>query len=74
MPPIVILFSQIADKLKDLQDKYPGSYIICYGDFNVSPDDLLDRFPPRITQSNQNRNLVQLLCTDLILDLIHGVF
>lgn len=60
-------FNETITKLTELQQKYNGSHIILCGDFNECPDDMLDRYLPRLNQISQNNNLISLLCSNLSL-------
>ena len=62
-----ILFRDLSNKLKNMKDKYKDAYIILSGDLNECPNDLEDRFPPRVTHSPQGNNLISSLCSDLSL-------
>ena len=60
------LFDLIANKVKSLQTKYPGSFTILAGDYNVAPNDAVDRYPAKLTHGSLN-NIISSLCTDLSL-------
>lgn len=62
-----ILFYEVISKLKELQCKYSDSYTILCGDFNECPDDSVDRFPPKLSQTSQCTNLISSFCSSLSL-------
>ncbi len=41
------MFKEICDTITHLKKKYKDGFVIIGGDFNVAPDDSVDRFPPK---------------------------
>lgn len=52
---------------RDLKGKYGNALIILSGDFNECPDEIEDRYPPRVARSSQGSDLISSLCSDLSL-------
>lgn len=48
------LFGTLEDKISLCQTKYPNSKLILGGDFNVTQDDTLDRWPPKRSPNINN--------------------
>lgn len=60
-----VFFSDLTSKIFELQNKYTNAQMILAGDFNETPDNLIDRFPPRISQGSKTNSIISSLCTQL---------
>lgn len=60
-----VLFSDLATKMLDYQNKYTNAKLIVAGDFNEAPDNLMDRFPSRLSQGPKANNIISSLCNKL---------
>lgn len=40
--------------MKELHSKFPTDYIVVGGDFNVTPDDWMDRWPSKFSSEHKN--------------------
>lgn len=65
-----ILLDVVEDKLVLYMDKYPEASLIIGGDFNITQNDTLDRWPPR--QSNSNSKLKAFMDRYDIIDIWRG--
>lgn len=61
------LFTDISLKLSQLQETAPNAKLIIAGDFNETPDTLMDRFPGKFRPQCQSSNIIDSLCNDLSL-------
>lgn len=48
------LLHQISTVIKELYTKFPTDYIVVGGDFNVTPDEWLDRWPSKFSREHKN--------------------
>jgi len=55
------LFDEISSIIRDFKRLFPTDNIVIGGDFNVTPDDTLDRHPPKSSNLPLNQTLWSLI-------------
>lgn len=63
------LLYQITTVLKELQQKFSSDHILVGGDFNLTPDEWLDRWPTKYNHSHPNRTLDNFIKQNKLVDL-----
>ncbi len=48
------LLETITDVINDLKARYPTEYVLIGGDFNMTPDEFMDRHPSKLSSSHIN--------------------
>ncbi len=48
------LLETITDVINDLKARYPTEYVLIGGDFNMTPDEFMDRHPFKLSSSHIN--------------------
>uniref|UniRef100_A0AAY4ASN6 Endonuclease/exonuclease/phosphatase domain-containing protein n=1 Tax=Denticeps clupeoides TaxID=299321 RepID=A0AAY4ASN6_9TELE len=57
-----LLLSKLTDVFSELKDIYKSNFIVVGGDYNLTPDDCLDRCPSRFHREiNGNKDFVSLI-------------
>lgn len=56
-----IFFSDLVSKIFELQEKYTNVQMILSGDFNETPDSLIDRFLPRVSWGSKTNGIISSL-------------
>lgn len=54
---------KITNVISELKVRYPTSYILVGGDWNMTPDEWVDRMPPRLCKPNCNE-IIKSFTTD----------
>lgn len=57
------LMEKITNVISELKVRYPTSYILVGGDWNMTPDEWVDRMPPRLCKPNCNE-IIKSFTTD----------
>ncbi len=56
------LFSELLDVIVELRTLYPTDNIILGGDFNIVPEEVIDRYPSKCRPTTQPNALISQLC------------
>lgn len=62
------LFSELLDIIVELRTLYPTNNIILGGDFNIVPEEVIDRYPSKYATQQPNALISQLYAKLSLLD------
>lgn len=63
------LLHQISEVINELQAKFPIDHIVVGGDFNLTPNEWLDRWPARLSREEKNPIIENVCYTNKLIDI-----
>lgn len=60
---------QVTTVIKELNANFPTDYILVGGDFNLTPDESMDRWPSTLSQEHNNQTIEDFINHNKLIDI-----